>query len=239
MLAFDYRGYGRSTGSPTEAGLITDGIAAVTWALEVAQIPPHRIAIVGQSLGTAVATATVEHFSTRGVDFSGLALIAPFSDLRTLLLTYTIGGFVPILQPLNAYPAVQRYVESTIVDTWHTLDRLTAFVRSSKSVNLIIIHALNDFDIQYTHSDRLFVAAANATSEEGMTAAQIEGVVGKVAQGEQGWTKSWVAAAVGGGTKRIKHIVLRHGGESSRTVLLVVLLNSGVQGITASRRIRL
>ena len=48
ILAFDYRGFGWSTGSPTEEGLLNDGVAVVNWALQVAEIPPHRIVLVGQ-----------------------------------------------------------------------------------------------------------------------------------------------------------------------------------------------
>lgn len=58
VLAIDYRGFGLSTGSPTEQGLILDARAAVDWATQVARIPPERIVLLGHSLGTAVAAAT-------------------------------------------------------------------------------------------------------------------------------------------------------------------------------------
>ena len=56
FLAIDYRGYGGSTGSPTEIGLILDGEAAYA---EVASLgyAASRIIIVGESLGSAVAVA--------------------------------------------------------------------------------------------------------------------------------------------------------------------------------------
>jgi fermentation-respiration switch protein FrsA (DUF1100 family) len=53
LLALSYRGYGGSTGSPTEAGLIEDARAAYAYA---AQRYP-RIALWGESLGTGVAVA--------------------------------------------------------------------------------------------------------------------------------------------------------------------------------------
>ncbi|PNS21951.1 Monoacylglycerol lipase ABHD12 [Sphaceloma murrayae] len=62
-ITIDYRGFGRSTGSPTEAGLITDGIALVNYVMHTLGIPPERIAIVGQSLGTAVAAAVTLYFA--------------------------------------------------------------------------------------------------------------------------------------------------------------------------------
>ena len=49
-----YRGYGGSTGTPTEQGLIEDARAAYAFA---AERYPGRIALWGESLGTGVAVA--------------------------------------------------------------------------------------------------------------------------------------------------------------------------------------
>jgi uncharacterized protein len=50
-----YRGFGGSEGSPTEAGLHQDADAAYDWLLAQG-IPADRMAVVGESLGTGVAT---------------------------------------------------------------------------------------------------------------------------------------------------------------------------------------
>jgi fermentation-respiration switch protein FrsA (DUF1100 family) len=55
VFLFDYRGYGRSEGTPTEAGLYRDSRAAWTYLTAERKIPPERILIYGESLGTAVA----------------------------------------------------------------------------------------------------------------------------------------------------------------------------------------
>ena len=55
LVALSYRGYGGSTGSPTEAGLITDAETAYDFA--AARYPPQRIVLWGKSLGTGVAIA--------------------------------------------------------------------------------------------------------------------------------------------------------------------------------------
>ncbi|KAK3347542.1 Alpha/Beta hydrolase protein [Neurospora tetraspora] len=62
VLAIDYRGFGLSTGSPTEEGLILDARAAVDWATKVARVPAERIVLLGHSLGTAVAAAAAEYY---------------------------------------------------------------------------------------------------------------------------------------------------------------------------------
>jgi hypothetical protein len=55
LVGVSYRGYGGSTGSPTEAGLIADAEAA--YAFAAARYPVERIAVWGESLGTGVAVA--------------------------------------------------------------------------------------------------------------------------------------------------------------------------------------
>lgn len=55
LVALSYRGYGGSSGRPTEQGLIDDAFAA--YAFAAARYPPSRIALWGESLGTGVAVA--------------------------------------------------------------------------------------------------------------------------------------------------------------------------------------
>ncbi len=55
LLALSYRGYGGSTGRPTEDGLIADGEAA--YGFVASRHAPERIVIWGESLGTGVAVA--------------------------------------------------------------------------------------------------------------------------------------------------------------------------------------
>ncbi|MEO7320659.1 MAG: alpha/beta hydrolase [Nitrosospira sp.] len=52
---FDYRGYGQSSGSPSEAGTYTDAQSAWRYLTEEKSISPARIVLFGESLGGAVA----------------------------------------------------------------------------------------------------------------------------------------------------------------------------------------
>jgi len=56
LLAFDYRGYGRSLGDVTRAGTVADALAAIDLALAR---DPERTVVFGHSLGGAVALAAV------------------------------------------------------------------------------------------------------------------------------------------------------------------------------------
>ncbi len=56
VLIYDYPGYGKSNGSPSEAGLYAAGEAAYRWLTDVKGVPGERVLIYGGSLGGAVAT---------------------------------------------------------------------------------------------------------------------------------------------------------------------------------------
>ena len=55
VLIFDYPGFGRSEGNPTEAGCYASAEAAYDWLTRVKGIAPNQIAICGESLGGGVA----------------------------------------------------------------------------------------------------------------------------------------------------------------------------------------
>ncbi len=61
VLALDYRGYGASAGTPSEAGLYQDAAAAFDYLVETRQVDPADIVIYGRSLGGAVATWLAAH----------------------------------------------------------------------------------------------------------------------------------------------------------------------------------
>lgn len=74
-LVFDYRGYGASSGQPSESGLYSDAAAAFEYLTTTRGVRSDQVLIVGHSLGSAVAT---ELASRR--EPAGLILAAPFSS---------------------------------------------------------------------------------------------------------------------------------------------------------------
>ncbi len=54
VFIFDYRGYGKSSGRPSETGLYKDGLAAYDFLVNQKHIPPQRIILFGRSLGAAI-----------------------------------------------------------------------------------------------------------------------------------------------------------------------------------------
>ncbi|GAB7358520.1 hypothetical protein MBLNU230_g2583t1 [Neophaeotheca triangularis] len=188
VLTIDYRGFGKSTGSPTEEGLITDGITLTNWAIRVAGISPERIVLLGQSLGTAVSSAIALSFADpkfeirepkdttaplRGdigvetpVLFAGIVLAAPFHNIPSLMLTYRLGGLVPLLLPLRPFPSLARMLTAQMTDKWFTAERLAAYYgarvhgahgsKAGKELGgLQIVHAVDDMDISYHQSEMI------------------------------------------------------------------------------------
>lgn len=56
IFIFDYRGYGKSEGKPTEQGTYEDAEAAWQYLVEIRKVNPRRVIVFGRSLGGAVAS---------------------------------------------------------------------------------------------------------------------------------------------------------------------------------------
>jgi len=67
VFAFDYRGFGRSSGAhPTEGRASEDSIAAFTWLTDIRHIPPRRIIVDGQGVGVVFAARVAARFAPAG-----------------------------------------------------------------------------------------------------------------------------------------------------------------------------
>ncbi|KAL8650501.1 MAG: hypothetical protein Q9226_005119 [Calogaya cf. arnoldii] len=175
VLTFDYRGFGRSQGTPSEQGLIMDAIAVVEWAMYTVGIPPSRIAIFGQSIGTAVSLAVLEHYASQSlpITFAGTVLVAPFADVASLVATYRVAGSIPLLSPLARFPEFFKYLSTYIHDSWSSKDRIARYIRANEENNqsyrLTLIHAEDDWDIPYHHTEVLFWHAVKAMAGQNIT----------------------------------------------------------------------
>jgi uncharacterized protein len=67
IFVFDYRGYGRSEGSPSEAGILKDGVAARDWLAKRVAIQPTDVILMGRSLGGAVCVDIAANSGARGL----------------------------------------------------------------------------------------------------------------------------------------------------------------------------
>lgn len=67
VLVFDYRGYGKSEGTPSEAGILADARAARAWLVARCGVAESDVVLVGRSLGGGVAVDLAAKDGARGL----------------------------------------------------------------------------------------------------------------------------------------------------------------------------
>ena len=220
ILAFDYRGFGLSSGTPSESGLLIDAIAVFKWAVEVANISPERIVIFGHSLGSAVAIALANELArqTPAISFAGIVVTGAFSDLLAVSKTYRILGF-PIFSPIVKVRPLFNYYARHLKDTWLNKDRIGEYARGSYRYHITFIHAENDPIVPAAHANSLFWHAVKATSDNGISFENLEAVKAEkmIELGEGGWAVEWQ-------TEKgvIRQDMLKRGGHNPITLYPVV-----------------
>ncbi|KAG9257842.1 abhydrolase domain-containing protein 12 [Emericellopsis atlantica] len=195
IVAIDYRGFGTSTGTPSEKGLQIDSQRLATWAMDEVGIPPERIVLFGQSLGTAVAIALAHHYAhlQEPVHFSGMVLVAPFADVELLTATYRVAGTVPLLEPVAKFPRLLTLLNTFIRDKWSSKTRLPELIRlhnedmARPEYYINLLHGEDDYDIPWTHSDQLFWHAVKSSEEISFEDLEGEKKATRLEMGSGGW----------------------------------------------------
>ncbi|KAG7412926.1 hypothetical protein LZL87_002247 [Fusarium oxysporum] len=129
-----------------------------------AGIPPERIVIFGQSLGSAVAIALVNELAHKepSVHFAGLVVTATFADIPQLTATYRIGGFIPVLSRVAKVKPLFAFFARQLSSTWDNIYRLGEFVKAAERNDITFLHAEDDTDIPMEHSIKLYREAVRA-----------------------------------------------------------------------------
>ncbi|KAK9473274.1 Alpha/Beta hydrolase protein [Dipodascopsis tothii] len=159
LFIVDYRGFGISTGSPTETSLIEDAVASIKIIMETRSLAPENIALVGQSLGTGVVIGASELFSREGIEFRAVVPIAGFASVEELLETYRILGIFPVLSPFKRSRMFQNRLKTFLKYPFHSDDRMTKLIQQTTRSNILIIHSFADELIPFEHSNKLMSAA--------------------------------------------------------------------------------
>jgi fermentation-respiration switch protein FrsA (DUF1100 family) len=93
VLLYDYRGYGRSEGSPDEPGTYRDARAAYRYLVEQRRVPPERLVLFGESLGSAVSLdLALAHPA------AALILEAPFTSVPAMARTTIFFPLAPFVR---------------------------------------------------------------------------------------------------------------------------------------------
>jgi len=89
VLMLEYRGYGLSTGTPNEEGLMIDAQTGIDYIRQQKETRGGKIVVYGQSLGGAVAIQLVAKNHEVG-DVGGLILENTFTTFRKLIPRYML-----------------------------------------------------------------------------------------------------------------------------------------------------
>ena len=132
-LILDYRGYGKSTGSPSEQGTYRDAEAAWEYLRHARQAQPGDVVIAGESLGGAVGTWLAAKVKPRAV-----LLFSTFTSVNDL--GQQVYWFLPV-----------RLLSRIGYNNLGNLERIEAPV--------FIAHSPDDDVVPYSHGRKLFEAA--------------------------------------------------------------------------------
>jgi uncharacterized protein len=132
VFAFDYRGYGQSEGTPSEAGTYLDGQAALAW-LRERGFTAEDIMLLGKSLGGGVASE-----------------VAVREPVGGLILQNTFSSIPDIGSELFPFLPV-RLIGRIRYETVKKLPRIKAPV--------LVMHSKGDDFIRFGHAERNFAAA--------------------------------------------------------------------------------
>lgn len=132
-LAFDWRGFGTSSGTPTEEGLYRDATAAYRFLRDSLHVPADHIVIFGHSLGTAPAIELATRVTAAGLIVEGAA-----TSVRD--------------RGAELYPWLPvKYVARV---EFNSLGRI-----GKVHMPILFMHARADVRIPIAHGRRLFAAA--------------------------------------------------------------------------------
>lgn len=104
-LLINYRGFGKSTGKPSQAALFIDALAIYDYLVSHFHIPPDKIYLMGRSIGSSVASYVA---SQRQV--AGLILVTPFDSVASF--APRLLRIPPIRRYLEKYFNTQKYLEN-------------------------------------------------------------------------------------------------------------------------------
>ncbi len=138
VLVFDYRGYGRSKGTPSEKGLYADARAAYDYLVAERGGTPAKIILYGESLGSAVAIDLATEKEVGGIILEG-----PFTCIADM--SRRVFAFLPTVFLRYRFDSLEK-------------------VRRVKAP-LLVIHSRNDEVVPFSMGRRIFDAAPGDTKD--------------------------------------------------------------------------
>lgn len=133
IFLFDYRGYGKSSGTPTEKNLYEDAQRVYKYITKERKYQPHQIILYGESLGTAPACYLASQHKVRA-----LILRSPFTNAKDMA------------EKILPLPFVQHIIRSRLPND--------EYIQQAKCP-VLVIHAGDDHVVPLWQGERVFQLA--------------------------------------------------------------------------------
>lgn len=160
VFIFDYRGYGRSSGRPSEAGTYMDAEAAWDYIINELKYQPENVIIFGRSLGGAIASWLAKEKSP-----AGLISESAFSSIGDI--GSELYPFLPVRLLAKFDYNAKEYI-------------------SKANCPVLIVHSRQDDIIPFRHGQRIFKAAKEPKEFLEISGSHNEGFILSAAKYEEG-----------------------------------------------------
>ncbi|XP_012790178.2 protein ABHD12B [Sorex araneus] len=152
VLSVDYRGFGDSTGKPTEEGLTEDAICVYEWTKARCGATP--VCLWGHSLGTGVAINAAKVLEEKGCPVDAIVLEAPFTNMWVTTINY------PLLKIYRNLPGFLRMLMDALRKDKISFsnDENVKFLSSP----LLILHCEDDKTVPLEFGKKLYEIAHSA-----------------------------------------------------------------------------
>uniref|UniRef100_A0A3B4YV67 Monoacylglycerol lipase ABHD12-like n=1 Tax=Stegastes partitus TaxID=144197 RepID=A0A3B4YV67_9TELE len=173
VLVPDYRGFGDSTGEPTEAGLTTDALCVYNWVK--ARSGNSLVVIWGHSLGTGVSTNTAVKLLAEGVVFDGVILEAAFNSARQKIPVH------PFIWYYWKFPGIGSFFKAP----WAENKIVFPTEENLKKMKnpILFLHSEDDHMVPLPVVQQMYEVAASAQNTERVKLVTFEGSLGYLHNG--------------------------------------------------------
>lgn len=132
VLGVGYRGYGKSSGKPSEEGIYLDGRAALDYVSRTHGVAPEKVILLGRSIGSTVA---VERASQE--QLAALVLVTPLTSGRAMGKHHGFG-----------------FLANLAGDAFNNLDKIETI-----RCPLLIVHGTRDEIVPFSMGEQLYALA--------------------------------------------------------------------------------
>jgi len=159
VIAVDYRGYGDSTGEPTEIDVVRD--ALFTYEFIQKTVPWATVYVWGHSLGTGITSSMARMLTEKGKPAKGIVLEAPFfSIVEEVELHPFTWLFWPNKILLKIIEGALKHLELQFRSDIH-LTKVTS--------KIMMLHAEDDFVIPIFQADKLYEVVSKKGISQNLT----------------------------------------------------------------------